>query len=105
MDKCRIFTLRTRMGNTKAAQKSRRRKLSEIEQLKQQVEDMKMKKIKMKKLIDFCTKKEHTQSIQLCNDLIKKIVQRGEQVLCSGHHLLTDSCPVCENCDLTIIRI
>ena len=50
-----------------------------------ETEDMKMKKIKMKKLIDFCTKKEHTQSIQLCNDLIKKIVQRGEQVLCSGN--------------------
>ena len=34
-------------------------------------------------LPDLITKKEI--EIQLFNDLIKKIVQRGEQVLCSGN--------------------
>ena len=34
------------------------------------------------KLLDSRT--EHTNSIQLFNDLIKKIVQGGEKVFCSG---------------------
>jgi len=76
----------------------------ELEKLKQQVEERKSEnqKFRMMELLDSRT--EHTNSIQLFNDLIKKIVQGGEKVFCSGHDLLTDSCSVCEN-DLAIIRI
>ena len=114
------------------------RKLKETEQLKQQVGEIliawekmiffiiidteAVKKRKMENLA-LRTKKflSKESEIQIFNDYIKKIVQRGEQVFCSGnwkfihswiknnhfsgHHLLTDSCPACENCDLTIMRI
>lgn len=96
--------IKTRKGNTKAARKSRERKLKEIENLTQQVEAAKKRNMEN---LALRTKKflSKENSLQLCTDLIKKIEDRGEQVFCSGHHLLTDSCLTSENCDLTIIRI
>merc|ERR1719510_2194524 len=41
----RLRKIKTRMGNTKAAKKSRERKLKETEQLKQQVEAVKKRKM------------------------------------------------------------
>ena len=75
------------------------RKLMELEQLKQQVgeiifflqgrnffytEERKSENQKFRTMELLDSRTEHTNSIQLFNDLIKQIVQRGEQVLCSG---------------------